>query len=135
MGERFLHESISENNFQLDGGRWTFDHCWLSHSSQKRPHSRLPALQDFGSQILSMLTDDARQVIKCQSDEYTWSDLAGLDEEMDDMTFVALALRHLCPHHKVDMYAEIGNVQRLSLHHMTMRFIYIAIQSTSRNWQ
>jgi hypothetical protein len=66
-------------------------------------------------QILSMLTDDARQVIECQSDKYTWSDLAGLDEEMGGMTIVALVLHCLCPHHKVDMYAKIGNVKRLML--------------------
>jgi hypothetical protein len=34
---------------------------------------------------------------------------------MDGMTIVALVLRHLCPHHKVDMYAEIGNVKKLTL--------------------
>ena len=56
-------------------------------------------------QILSMLTDDARQVIERQLDKYTWSDSAGLDEEMDGMTIVALILHRLRPHHKVDMYA------------------------------
>jgi hypothetical protein len=60
------------------------------------------------SQILSMLSDDARQVIKRQLDEYSWTDSAGLDEEMDGMTILlALILCCLCPHHKVDMYAEI----------------------------
>ncbi len=62
-----------------------------------------------------MLTDDVRQVIECQSDEYTWSDLAGLDEEMDGMTVIALVLCRLYLHHKVDMYAKIGNVKRLTL--------------------
>jgi hypothetical protein len=62
-----------------------------------------------------MLTDNACQIIKRQSDEYTWGDLAGLDEEMDGMTIVALILRCLHPHHKVDMYAEIGNVKKLML--------------------
>jgi hypothetical protein len=66
-------------------------------------------------QILSMLTDDARQVIERQLDKFTWSDLAGLDEEMDGMTIVALVLRCLCPHHKVDVYAKIGNVKGLTL--------------------
>jgi hypothetical protein len=50
-----------------------------------------------------------------QSDEYTWSDLAGLDEEMDGMTIVALVLHRLCPHHKVVRYAKIRNVKRLML--------------------
>ncbi len=84
-------------------------------------------------QILSMLTDDAHQVIEQQSDEYTWSDLAGLDEEMDGMTIVALVLCRLCPHHKVDMYAKIGNVKRLMLAQYDSTFIYIAMQSTARN--
>jgi hypothetical protein len=66
-------------------------------------------------EILSMLTDDMRQVIERQSDKYTWSDLAGLDEVMDGMTIVALILCRLCPHHKVDLYAEIGNVKNLTL--------------------
>ncbi len=66
-------------------------------------------------QILSMLTDNARQVIEHQSDKYTWSDFAGLDEEMDGMTIVALILRCLRPHHKVDMYAGFGNVKKLML--------------------
>jgi hypothetical protein len=71
-------------------------------------HSKILAYQ-----ILSMLTDDACQVIEHQSDKYTWSDSAGLDEEMDGMTIVALVLCRLCPHHKVDTYAKIGNVKRL----------------------
>jgi hypothetical protein len=65
--------------------------------------------------ILSMLTDYVRQVIKRKSEEYTCSDLAGLNEEMDGMTIVALIFRHLHPHHKVDMYSEIGNVKKLML--------------------
>jgi hypothetical protein len=66
-------------------------------------------------QILSMLTEDARQVIKRQLDKCTWSDLARLDEEMDGMTIVALILRCLHPHHKVDMCAGIGNAKKLTL--------------------
>jgi hypothetical protein len=65
-------------------------------------------------QILSILTDDLHQVIECQSDVYTKSDAAGIDKEMDGMT-VALFLRPLCPHHKVDMYTEIGNIKKLTL--------------------
>ena len=34
-------------------------------------------------QILSMLTDNSRQVIEHQSDKYTWTDFAGIDEKMD----------------------------------------------------
>jgi len=77
---------------------------------QGRLHSKILA-----HQILSMLTDDARQVIERQLDKYTWSDSAGLDEEMDGMAIVALILHRLRPHHKVDMYAEIGNIKKLTL--------------------
>jgi hypothetical protein len=55
-----------------------------------------------------MLFDDAPKVIECQSEEYTWNDMNGLDEEMDGMTITALTLQHLRPHHKVDMYSKIG---------------------------
>ena len=67
------------------------------------------------SQILSMLSDDARQVIERQSDEYSWTDLAGLDKEMDGMTILALVLCCLHPHHKVDMYTEIGILKTISI--------------------
>jgi hypothetical protein len=73
-------------------------------------HSKIMA-----SQILSKSSDDARQVIESQSDEYYWTDLAGLDEEMDGMTILALVLCCLCPHHKVDMYAEIRIIKTISI--------------------
>ncbi len=66
--------------------------------NKKRIHSKILA-----HQVLTMLTDDARKVIKCQSNQYTWKDMNGLDEEMDGMTIVALILKRLCSHHKVDM--------------------------------
>ena len=66
-------------------------------------------------QILSMLSDDARQVIESQSYEYSWTDLAGLDEEIDGMTISAHVLCCLCPHHKVDMYADIGIIKMISI--------------------
>jgi len=34
---------------------------------------------------------------------------------MDGLTIVALILRCLCPHHKVDMYAEIGKSKKLTV--------------------
>ncbi len=77
---------------------------------QGRIHSKILAYQ-----ILPMLTDSACQVIECQAEEYIWKDLFGLDEEMDGMTILALVIRRLCPHHKVDMYAEIGLVKKLTL--------------------
>ncbi len=73
-------------------------------------HSKIMA-----SQILSMLSDDACQVIERRSDEYLWTDVARLDEEMDRMTILALILCCLCPHHKVDMYTEIRIIQKISI--------------------
>jgi hypothetical protein len=65
---------------------------------------------------LELLTDEARQVIEQQADVYTWKDPAGIeDDEMDGLTLVALILRRLCPHHKVDMYAEIGKAKKLTV--------------------
>jgi hypothetical protein len=49
----------------------------------------------FAYQLLSMLSDDARKVIERQSEEYTWTDANGLDEEIDGMTILALILRRL----------------------------------------
>ena len=46
----------------------------------------------FAYLILSMLSDDARKVIERQSEEYTWTDAAGLDKEMDGMAILALVL-------------------------------------------
>jgi hypothetical protein len=77
---------------------------------QGRIHSKILAYQ-----ILAMLTDCACQVIERQVGEYTWRDLSGLDKEMDGMTILALVIRHLRPHHKVDMFAEIGLVKKLTL--------------------
>jgi hypothetical protein len=34
---------------------------------------------------------------------------------MDGLTIVALILWHLCPHHKVDMYVEIGIIKKLTV--------------------
>jgi hypothetical protein len=39
--------------------------------------------------------------------------LAGLHEEMDGMTILALILCCLCPHHKVDMYADLGTIKKI----------------------
>ena len=91
----------------------------------------MPAFQDF-NQILSMLTEDSRQVIKRQSNEYTWTDLAGLDEEMDGMTIVALILRRPHPHHEVDMYAEIRNIKKLMLAQYDKDVHFFAMLSTAR---
>ena len=62
-----------------------------------------------------MLSDDARKVIAGQSEEYTWTEENGLDEEMDDMTILALILWCLRPHYKVDMYSEIGAIKQMTI--------------------
>jgi hypothetical protein len=75
-----------------------------------RLHSKI-----FAYQILSMFSDDACKVIEHQSEEYIWTDASGLDEEMDGMTILALVLRCLWPHHKVDMNSEIGAVKKMTI--------------------
>ncbi len=74
---------------QADGHLTTAS--WLTQKGkdfiQECLHSKIMA-----SQILSMLSDDARQVIERQSNKYSWTDLAGFDEEMDGMTIFALVL-------------------------------------------
>jgi hypothetical protein len=83
----------------------------------------------MASQILAMLSDDARQVIERQSDKYSWTDKDGLDEEMDGMTILAIILQRLCAHHKVVMYAEIGTIKKiLQFLNMTMTPICTVMQ-------
>jgi hypothetical protein len=72
-------------------------------------------LKIMASQIFALLSNDAQKVIERQSDEYTWKDPNGVDEEMDGMTIAAIVLWHLCPHHKVDMYSEIGAVKGMMI--------------------
>ena len=62
-----------------------------------------------------MLTDDARKVIERQKEEYMLNDTNGLDIEMDGMTIVALILKRICLHHKVDMYSEIVAVKKMAI--------------------
>ena len=62
---------------------------------------------------MAMLSDKARQVIERQSDQFVWKDENGINEEMDGLTIVILW--HLCRHHKVDMYAEIGKIKKLTV--------------------
>jgi hypothetical protein len=54
---------------------------------QKQLHPKILAFQ-----ILTMLSDDARKVIKHQNDEYMWNDASGLNKKMDGMTITALIL-------------------------------------------
>ncbi len=102
------------------GGHLTTAGCLTQEGKdiiQGHLHSKILA-----HQILSMLTDDLRQVIECQSDEYN-----------SGSSLILLCLR---PHHKVDMYAEIGNVKKLTLaqYDNDVHFLF-AMLSTTRNWQ
>jgi hypothetical protein len=73
---------------------------------------------------MAMLSNEASQVIERQGDLFVWKDENGINEEMDGLTIVALILWHLCPHHKVDMYAEIGKSRSLLLLNLTMIFTF-----------
>jgi hypothetical protein len=64
---------------------------------------------------MAMLSDEACQVIKRQSDLFVWKDENGINEEMDGLTIIALILWRLCPHHKVDMYTEIRKIKKLTV--------------------
>ncbi len=67
-------------------------------------------------QTLAMLTNEACQVIEQQFTLFTWKDPTGNeDEEMESLTIVALILWCLCPHHKVNMHAEIGKAKKLTV--------------------
>jgi hypothetical protein len=69
----------------------------------------------LGHHLLELLSNSAHQAIKQNSDIYTWSTLDGIDEEVDGMTLLALILGRICPNFKVDMYAEIGKVKKLTI--------------------
>ncbi len=77
---------------------------------QEQIHSKILA-----HQAMATLSDEALQVIERQSNLFVWKDENGINEEMDGLTIVALILWHLCPHHKVDMYAEIGKIKKLTV--------------------
>jgi len=77
---------------------------------QKRRHSKI-----FATQIMAMLSDDACKVIERQFEEYTWYDNTGPDEELDGQIILALILKRLRPHYKVDMYSEIGTIKKMTV--------------------
>jgi hypothetical protein len=69
----------------------------------------------LGHHFLELLSNSARQAIKQNSDIYMWSTLNGINEEVDGMTLLALILGRICPNFKVDKYAEIGKVKKLTI--------------------
>jgi hypothetical protein len=70
----------------------------------------------LGHHLLELLIDSACQAIKQKSHLYTWSNLDGDEDEVDGLTILALILgQEICPNFKVDMYAEIGKVKKLTI--------------------
>jgi hypothetical protein len=71
-------------------------------------------------------------VIEHQSNEYTWKDANRVDEEIDGITITALILWHLCPHHKVDIYYEIGAVKKMTIEQLDndINLFFNAIRSS-----
>jgi hypothetical protein len=76
----------------------------------KRMHSKF-----LGHHLLKLLTDSARQAIEQQSSLYTWTSNSGMEEEIDGLTVLALILSRICPNFKVDLYAEITKVKKLTI--------------------
>ena len=112
------NESFTDQNLK-EIQQLTAANGYLTTSGQINPAGKKLIQQRILSKILAhqtlaLLTDEARQVIKQQADLYTWKDPTGVeDDEMDGLTLVALILRRLCPHHKVNMYTEIGKAKKL----------------------
>ena len=66
-------------------------------------------------QILAILTPEARDAIKLEAKEFTWTSTDGRNEEFDGLTICALAMNRLFPHYKVDMFAEVDKMRRIEL--------------------
>ncbi len=91
----------------------------------KRMHSKF-----LGHHLLELLTDLARQAIEQQSSLYTWTSNSGMEEEIDGLTVLALILSRICPNFKVDMYAEITKVKKLTIaqHDNNVQLYFDAVQ-------
>jgi hypothetical protein len=76
----------------------------------KRMHSKF-----LGHHLLELLTDSAHQAIEQQNLLYTWTSNLGMEEEIDGLTVLALILLRIRPYFKVDMYAEITKVKKLTI--------------------
>ena len=69
----------------------------------------------FAHHLLELLNDSARQAIEQNKELYTWTSMDGTKEETDGLTIFAMILGRICPNFKVDMYAEIGKVKKLTI--------------------
>jgi hypothetical protein len=76
----------------------------------KRMHSKF-----LEYHLLELLSESARQAIEQNSSIYTWSNVEGDEEEVDGLMVFALILGRIRPNFKVDMYAEIGQVKKLTI--------------------
>jgi hypothetical protein len=75
-----------------------------------RMHSKF-----LGHHLLELLTNPAHQVIEQQSSLYTWASNLGTEEEINRLTVLLLILSRICPNFKVDMYAKITKVKKLTI--------------------
>ena len=57
----------------------------------------------------------ARQAIEQKSSLYTWVTADKKEREVDGLTILALILTCICPNFKVDLYAEITNVKKITI--------------------
>jgi hypothetical protein len=124
---RLIQELTQADGYMTSTGRLTANGKMII---QKQIHSKILAFQ-----ILTMLSNDACKVIKCQSDEYTWKDANGLNEEMDGMIITALILWCLQPLHKVDIHSEIGTVKKMTIAQYTNDIISSLTQSRMSNFK
>jgi hypothetical protein len=90
-----------------------------------RMHSKF-----LGHHLLKLLTDLAQQAIEQQSSLYTWTSNSGMEEEIDGLTILTLILSRICPNFKVDMYAEITKVKKLTIaqHDNNIQLYFNAVQ-------
>jgi hypothetical protein len=84
----------------------------------------------FGHHLLKLLTDSAHQAIEQQSSIYTWISQSGNKEEVDGLTILALILARIFSNFKVDMYAEIPKMKKLTIaqHDNNVQLYFDAVQ-------
>jgi hypothetical protein len=115
-GDQSFTDQNPKEIFELTAANGNLTNTGRLNTAGKKVVQQCILSKILAQQTLAMLTDEACQVIEQQSDVFTWKDLTGNeDEEMDGLTIIALILRRLHPHHKVDMYAEIGKAKKLTV--------------------
>jgi hypothetical protein len=113
-GDQSFTDQNPKEIFELTAAKGNLANTGRLNTTGKKVIQQWILSKILAHQTLAMLTDEACQVIERQSDLSTWNDPTETeDEEMDGITIIALILWCLCPHHKVDMYAEIGKAKKL----------------------